>query len=195
MRNGIFPGACMIAVLLATAAPLTAQARRFEQGAWWIGYAANAPRQLLGVGTAVLRPELGGWGIYADVKITPDSPARGSFRGDLTPDDAIEFGDGQFGQESAWTNVNAAVVKVLGPEFAIYLGGGLGERTMYLRFTDNTMERDESGIYWVEDEEQSGRYVNAMGGMFFRLARRFVFQMGAETAPGGFTAGLHIVLR
>jgi hypothetical protein len=195
VRNGIFPGLGVVVVLLAAAAPLTAQSRSFEQGAWWIGYAANVPQQLLGVGTAVLRPGFGGWGVYGDVKMTPDSPARESFRGDITPDDAIDFGDIQFGQRSAWTSVNAALVKVLGPEFAIYLGGGLGERTMYLQFTDDSLERDESGVYWVEDEEQSGRYVNALAGMFFRLAPRFVFQMGAETAPGGFTAGMHIVLR
>jgi hypothetical protein len=195
VRNGIYPGALMAMVFLVAATPLTAQPGSFEQGVWWLGYAANAPRQLLGVGTAVLRPEFGGWGIYADMKITPDSPARGSYRADLTPDDAIDFGDVQASQQSAWTSVNAALVKVLGPEFAIYVGGGLGERTMYLQFADDSLERDESGIYWVEDESQSGRYVNGMAGMFFRLAPRFVFQMGAETAPGGFTAGMHIVLR
>lgn len=185
----------MVAVLLSPAAPLTAQARAFDDGGWFIGYTVNAPQQLLGVGTAVLRPEFGGWGIYGDVKVTIDSPARSSFRADLTPEDAHDFQDNQVGQRSAWTSGNVALVKVLGPEFAVYLGGGLGERTMYLRFTDDTRERDESGIYWVEDEDQSGRYVNGMAGMFFRLSSRFVFQMGAETAPGGFTAGMHVVLR
>lgn len=184
MRNGISRAALMAALLLAVTAPLKAQSSSFAEGGWWLGYAANAPRQLLGAGTAFLWPQFGGWGLYGDVKVSHDAPARGAVRPDA------DSGDDEFGQRGAWRSVNVALVKVLGPEFALYAGGGLGDRTMYVRFTDTA-----TGIYWVEDDGQSGRFANGMAGMFFRLTPRFVFQMGAETAPSGFTAGMHIVLR
>jgi hypothetical protein len=195
VRNGIYPVVPVVAVLLAMASPLSAQMTSFHQGGWWIGYVGKAPQQLLGIGTTVMGPQLGGFGLFADVKTAHDSPARGAFRSDLTPDQALDFGDIQVRQQSAWTSVNAGVVKALGPQIALYAGGGLGDRRIFTQFSDNTMERHETGIYWVEEESQSGRFANVMGGAFFRMAPRFVFQLGAETAPGGFTAGMHIVLR
>lgn len=199
MRKILILGGLMAAAILTGAGASTAQtADRVDLtrgGHWWIGYAANAPQQLVGLGTVVLMPGLGGWGLYADVKLTSNSPARESFRSDLTPADAEAFGDASFGQRSAWTNVNAAVVKALGPEFALYAGAGLGTRTMYQQYTDDTRTRSETGEYWVEDDAESGTFANGLAGAFFRLSNRFVFQFGAEAAPAGFTAGMHIILR
>lgn len=197
MRYGIARAAVVAVVGLVCVGPASAQRGSFdEDAAWWIGYALNAPQQLIGVATALTTPRWGGWGLYLDGKLTYDSPARDDeFRADLTPDDARDFGDFQASEKSDWRNINGALLKVLGPALVVYAGGGVGFRKTYIQFADQTQERSETGIYWVEDASQEGVFPNIMGGAFFRLSRLFVFQIGAESAPAGVTAGMHVVLR
>lgn len=163
----------------------------FRDGSNWLaGYVANAPSQLLGIGVGAVLPALSGWGVYADAKLTTDSPARDAVQS-MTRQDAEDLGDTFFTQSSAWTSANLAALKGLSPELALYLGAGLSWRTMYSAYVDLTGER---GRYWVEDDEQPVLHPNVLGGAFFRLGRRITFQFGAERAPAGFTVGLHLLL-
>jgi hypothetical protein len=162
---------------------------------WFVGYVANAPQQLLGFGTGLMVPGLRGFGVYTDVKITTDSRARErGFIATLTPDEALALEDIPFRDDSAWATVNLAVVRGITEELAVYLGGGAAWRTIYSQFFDETGERGELGHYWVKDEDRSQVHANILAGAFFRMGNRLVFQFGAETAPAGFSAGMHLLL-
>lgn len=158
-----------------------------------VGYVVNAPSQLLGLGVGAMIPVFGGLGLYADAKLTLDSPARDALLS-LTPREAEDLGDVFFARESAWTTLNLAVLKGISPELAVYVGGGPSWQTMYAQYVDDTGERGDRGRYWVEEEGQPVLHANVLGGALFRLGRRISFQFGAERAPGGFTAGVHVLL-
>jgi hypothetical protein len=185
------------AAFLALASPLRAQASvDFAAGSGWMaGYVANAPHQLAGIGTWIMPRGVRGWGLYLDAKLAVESPARQTFLRGVTPDEAEAMGDTYFKTSSAWTSVNIAAVRGLSRELAVYLGAGHSWQTVYLQYVDDTGERGEFGQYWVEDETQSSTFPNVLGGVFFRLANRVVFQFGAESAPAGVTAGMHLLLR
>lgn len=159
---------------------------------WLVGYVAAPPRQMAGFGTSFTRGQWNGWGLMADVRWTLDSPARGTFFADRTPDQADQEGDVFNLEENAWTSVGAAAVKGVTPELAVYLGGGVSWRTAYIRYFDQTRERGDLGFYWVEDAAESRSFPNVQGGAFFRLGHRLVIQAGGQTAPAGFVFGGHL---
>jgi hypothetical protein len=181
---------------LAETPPLGAQADvDFSRGSnWTVGFVANAPNQLLGAGVILGVPALRGWGLYLDAKFPHDDPARDVVL-PFTPSEAEDLGDEFFNERSAWTSVNAAAVLGLTRELAAYLGAGYSRRTNYLQYVDPTAGRGELGRYWVEDFDQPETHVNVLGGAFFRMGRRLVFQIGAQAAPAGFTAGGHVLVR
>lgn len=159
-----------------------------------VGYVISAPNTFYGGGVAFLNPTF--FGLYADFKISGASPSgRSNFQADWTPDDALnEFGDFIYAEEDEWRVFNAGITRVVGPELALYAGGGVGQRRSYINFEDINGERGEFGYYWVEDEELSGTYFNAIAGVFFRAGRNLTFQFGAEAQPRGMTVGVHYAL-
>lgn len=160
-----------------------------------LGYVANAPDQLLGGGVAFLPPALRGWGLYADAKTHTSSPEDDPwFRADLTPEDAAEFGDLPQDEESVWTTFNVALVRAFQDDLIVYLGGGASRERMYAEYFDPSRERAEFGYYWIPDTEPEAWRPNVMGGMFFRIMRHVMVQVGAESAPRGFTVGILAVL-
>jgi len=160
-----------------------------------IGYAINAPQQLLGFSGFVLGPALGGWGFYADVKFTLDSPRdRDGFEPDITVAEAEGFEDRWVEADGAWTNVNAAAVRVLTDALAIYAGAGYSKEKSFLRYFDGTSERGRFGNYWIDDPDDSGNGVNLLGGAWFRATSRIMFQFGVESAPPGVTVGAAFLL-
>lgn len=154
-----------------------------------VGYAANAPQQLLGVGMAAIFPGLGGWGLYLDAKVTADSPGRETV---LPAADPLDV---RLRNEDAWTSTNAAVVRGFTRDFAAYVGGGVSWRTTYHRFADQSGERGDLGRYWVEEEDQPEAMGNLIVGAFLGLGRRLAIQAGWEAAPSGFTVGAHLRVR
>jgi hypothetical protein len=156
---------------------------------WLVGYVANPPEQLLGIGAGAVFPNSGGWGFQVNVKSSTDSPRNDFFEPDITPADASEMGDFFFRDRSHWRSVNLALVKALSSEFALYLGGGLSDREVFFQYEDPSGERGNLGIYWIEDDEQSELFANVVAGAYFRIGRRLVVQVGAERAPAGFTIG------
>jgi hypothetical protein len=182
---------------LSATAPVCAQrAIDFAHNAnWMAGYVANAPQQLLGVGAWAMPSPRHRWGLYADGKRRFESPAGDALDRTMTPADADALGDRFFKEAAAWTTVNLAAVRGLSSDLAVYLGGGLSRRTMYVQYVDETQTRGQGGQYWVVDDDLTGTFVNVLGGAFFRATARVAFQFGAEAAPAGATVGVHLRLR
>lgn len=160
---------------------------------WLVGYTINAPTQLVGIGTAYFSPGLGGWGVYADAKLTLESPTNeSSFDPSLTSAEAEErFDDDLFDERDIWTTVNVAAVRTLLESLAVYAGAGFSDKKAYHEYFDNANvnPRGELGYYWVEDVAASGTFVNLLAGGFFRASESVVFQFGVESQPRGFTVG------
>lgn len=181
-------------LVLSGAAPLAAQADvDFSRGSnWTVGYVVAAPSQLLGGGAILGVPALRGWGLYVDAKFPHDDPARDILRAG-TPADAEGDGHERLNARSAWMSVNLAAVRGMTRELALYLGAGYSHRIQYVQYVDP--QGGAAGRYWVEDFDQPENHVNVIGGAFFRMGRRIIFQAGAQAAPAGFTAGGHILVR
>lgn len=195
-RGALFLSALAVAESAPAAAQVPLDSDFTTTPHWVIGYAANIPDQLLGFSGLVLGPQLGGWGIYVDVKRTTDSPAdRSDFEPSLTAEEVDnQFGDFRFSDQSAWTTVNVAAVRVLKETFAVYAGAGYSKETAYARYQDPTFTRGVAGFYWVEDDRESGNRINFIGGAWFRATSLLMLQLGGETAPAGFTMGAGLVL-
>lgn len=157
---------------------------------WSIGYVVNAPDQMLGVGTMFLGPPLGSWGLYVDAKFsTNDATERLGYDPAMGVDEAEQFGDAYFSDESNWTSVNVGAVRAVTGSFALYAGVGYSREKAYREYFDLARERGESGFYWVDDDGQSGSRVNVFGGALMRVMGNLMFQLGGELAPRGFTVG------
>lgn len=186
-------------VALAAVLPGGAQAQRdwqLSETRIGVGYVANIPNMFVGASAHIIPAGFGGWGLYADVKFDIESPADDEgFIDSLTVAEVEgELGDQRFGQEGSWSSVNLAVVRTISPELALYAGGGVGWRKEYRQYFDNDGELGVSGLYWVEDTEVSGTYLNGMAGVMLRLTSAVTAHFGAETAPPGFTIGLSLTL-
>lgn len=161
-----------------------------------LGYVANIPNQFLGASLTVMPASLRGWGLYADFKIDIESPADDDgYIDSLTAADVDnDLGDALFGVDGSWTSANLAVVRAISPELAVYAGAGAGFRKEYNQYFDEDAELGISGLYWVEDTDVSGTYVNGIAGVLLRLTGSVTAQFGAESAPPGFTIGLQLAI-
>lgn len=158
-----------------------------------IGYVANAPDALLGGGGFVLLR--GGFGAYLDFKTSHDSPGRDDFfNPDLTPEMAEDLGDRNIRQKNAYRSFNAALVRRVMADMAVYLGAGITRREEYHEFEDPAGERGFFGFYWTEDREATGDRLNVLGGVMFHAGRHLIFQFGLESEPTGVTVGLNVGL-
>lgn len=160
-----------------------------------VGYVVNLPRQMMGFSGMVIAPALRDWGFYLDVKRTTDSRTdHVAYDADMTVEDAEGFDDFLMEQESEWQTINAAVIRVVTPALALYVGGGVSKEDALRRYFDSTGVRGISGTYWIDDPDGSGTRANVMGGAWFRILPSFLVQFGAEAAPRGATVGVSYVL-
>lgn len=158
-----------------------------------VGYVVNAPDALLGAGGFVLLR--GGFGAYLDFKTSHDSPGRDDFfNPDLTPGMAEDLGDRNIRQKNAYRSFNAALVRRVMADMAVYLGAGITRRSEYHEFEDPAGERGFFGFYWTEDREATGDHLNVLGGVMFHAGRHLIFQFGLESEPTGVTVGLNVGL-
>ena len=183
-------------VVLMSLAPASVDAQRivaFDRATnVAVGYVANMPDQLLGFSAMTVGERWGGWGLYLDYKQSLDSPGDDpTFRPGVTPQEALNTGNDEFGQESQWTGFNVAVVRTISDELAVYAGAGWADQTVYREFLDPDGD-PLTPFFWVEDEAVSGTEVNVLGGFYFRLMQNVLFQFGSQTAPGGVTAGISL---
>jgi hypothetical protein len=164
-----------------------APARRFG-----IGYVANAPDVLGGVGGYVVLPVLGGLGLYVDAKFDLDSPARDdTFISTLTDREAeeqvagAEFVDDQ----DSWQSFNVALLRPVTPALMLYAGAGYATRTRYREYRDPAGELGRLGFFTVEAPADEWITMNPLFGGFLRISQWLDFQFGLETRPRGFTVG------
>lgn len=178
-----------LATVATTAAPVSAQGMT----RYGIGYVANTPDLLAGVGGHVVFPVFGGLGIFADVKFDVESPSReAEFRSTMT---ALEVQNEIEGVEflslgDSWRTYNIGLVRPLLPSLKLYAGAGYAVRTRYRFFYDSSEEVGEFGFIWVEAPEEEKTTVNVLFGGFMRVSRVVSFQIGIETAPRGLTVGV-----
>lgn len=183
----------------AAAPPVGAQLRPADPGLRGrthigFGYVVNLPMQMFGLDGLLISPALRNWGVYADYKRYRDSPRDGPlYRPDRTVEDAESLGDFPLDSESDWRTVNVAVVRVVSPALALYLGAGMSKERAYRRYVDDNdpAERDP---YWVDLPADSGDRVNVLGGAWFRALPSVLFQFGVEAAPTGATVGASYIL-
>jgi len=161
-----------------------------------LGYVANAPEQLAGVGLIVTHPAIRRWGAYVNFKWSPDSPKkRSNYDPTITSIDVEnEFRDEYVSFDIVWTSINVAVARTVMPQLTVYAGAGHARSEGFDQFFDEEQERGEQGYYWVTHPDDEKTEVNYFVGAFLRAGRYFAFQIGLESAPKGFTVGGSLVL-
>jgi hypothetical protein len=154
-----------------------------------IGYAGNAPQMLYGGSAIALLPRFGGIGLYVDFKTAHEAVDQ-RFATDITLHQARNvFRDTPVTSQERWYSANAALVRPMTAELAVYFGGGYAHRTVYQDFQDPTAMRGFQGYYRILDDDATGAQLNLLGGAYFRAGGRLSFQFGAESAPRGITVG------
>ena len=164
-----------------------------------VGYVANIPNTFLGFSVLGLTDKLfGGAGLYVDFKTTTtDYRSDPDYLAGVTVEDAeLAFADLLYNEESEWRSVDVALVYAVTPDLALYGGAGYTRERHFRQYFDDSFppERGEFGFYWIDDPEASGNRVNLLGGVFFRLTRFALFQLGGELEPPGVTTGIVLTL-
>jgi hypothetical protein len=161
-----------------------------------VGYAANAPEQLAGVGLVVTHPALRRWGVYVNYQWSPESPKnKPNYDPTITSVDVDnEIGDQFVSFDIVWKSINVAVARSIMPQLTVYAGAGYARSEGFDQFFDEEQERGDQGYYWVTNPDDEGTEVNLLLGAFLRAGRYFAFQIGLESAPKGFTVGGSFVL-
>jgi hypothetical protein len=163
-----------------------------------IGFVANAPSQMVGVGGYVLLPVLGGIGLYVDGKGDIDSPAEDrAFEEGLTAADVENdpryAGTRFLEDETSWRrNYNVALVRPVNPFLMVYGGAGISQGEGYTLY--DVPQGDVGRALWVRDPRGDENRVNFMVGLILRVVPSISSQLGFETQPRGFTAGLSLRL-
>lgn len=162
---------------------------------WSAGYVINAPSQMLGFSTMFMGPPLGRWGVYLDAKFTMESPTdEPGYDPAETVGQAEQRGDDLFSSESVWQTFNVGAVRAMTPSLALYAGLGYSRESAYREYFNPARDRGEFGFYWVDDDDGSGSRINVFGGVWLHVVGNLMFQVGAESAPRGFTVGAAYIL-
>jgi len=163
-----------------------------------LGFVANAPNQMVGVGGYVLLPHLGGIGLYVDGKGDIDSPAEDrAFEKDLTVAEVVTdpryAGTRYLKKETSWRrSFNVALVRPLTPFLMVYGGTGYAQGE---RFALYDVPQGEVGrALWLRDPEADEDRLNMMFGFILRIHPMASSQVGIETQPRGVTVGLSLRL-
>lgn len=162
-----------------------------------IGYVANAPRLMAGGGAYVVTPYFGGIGIYLDAKFDVEDPSSDiAFVKGITADDVVNEVEGAefIRRESSYRSFNAALLKPVTPYLMVYAGGGLTQRFRFHFYEAPGSDLGVSGIFWVKAPAEDDTLGNFMTGVFMRVGSFISTQVGIETEPRGFTAGVSLRL-
>ncbi len=160
------------------------------------GYVAEAPDLMAGGGAYVILPVAGGIGVYVDAKFDASNPRRKSnFEPGLTAQQVeAQFGDEYGFSADTWKAFDAGLIRPIRPALSVYAGAGWASKKKYSEYYDRTGTRGLVGHYWVEDPTGAKSTVNVMAGLMLRMSRFLNAQMGVESAPGGFTVGVSLLL-
>lgn len=179
--------------------PLSAQVSiDFSSGsALLLGYTVKPPEQMFGAG-AIFFPggALDGWGILVDGRYASNRPSSEELEPDRTPDEAFQEGDLFVNNRSSWNGFHLGLVRAVGPELALYAGGGLASETLYSQYTFERVQGElvEFGRYWLEREDDGRTEASFIVGAIYRMGSRLALQMGIQTAPRGFAVGGYLLV-
>jgi hypothetical protein len=179
--------------------PLLAQASiDFSSGSsLMLGYTVKPPEQMFGAG-AIFFPGgvLDGWGVLADGRFASNRPPSEELEPNRTPEQAFQEGDIFVNNRSSWNGFHLALVRAVGPELAIYAGGGLASETVYSQYTFERVQGEiiEFGRYWLEREDDGRTEPSFIVGAIYRMGSRLALQMGVQTAPRGFAVGGYLLV-
>jgi hypothetical protein len=188
-------------IVLATLSPrpLSAQGSiDFSTGSsLMVGYTVKPPEQMFG-GGVIFFPggTLERWGVLVDGRIASNRPPSGELEAGRTPDDAFADGDQFVNNRSSWNGFHGALVRAVGPELAVYAGGGVASEAIYSQYTFERVQGDqiEFGRYWLEREDEGRTEPSFIVGAIYRMGSRIALQMGLQTAPRGFAVGGYILV-
>lgn len=189
--RSLLVGAALAAVAASTALPAPVSAQ-IATTRYSIGYVANTPDLLAGVGASVVFPAFGGLGVFVDAKFDIEPPTGESqFIGTMTAREVqaqiqgVRFLD----SDDSWRTYNAGLIRPVTSSLMLYAGAGYAERKRYRFYHDREEEVGEFGFLWVEAPEEEKTTINALFGGYMRVSQTFAFQIGFETAPRGLTVG------
>jgi len=187
---------CSIASVGMAQSEPESEARFLERPFIGLGYVANAPEQLAGVGVVATLPALSHWGAYVNFKWSPDSPKnRANYDPTLTSHDVEDlYRDEYVSFDIVWTSISVAIARTIRPQLTLYAGAGYARSEGFDQFFDEDQNRGDQGYYWVVHPEDEATKVNFLAGAFLRAGEYFAFQFGLESAPKGFTVGGSFVL-
>jgi hypothetical protein len=202
-------GALLFQLLMATgSAPVHAQAPQqdFLSGPrFGIGYAGVMPDALAGAGAWYM---MGARriGVFVNGKTTvPNLENHKNYcPAALTVPCTVasvqsEYNHPALRDENQWLILNAGGMYALTREFAIMVGGGLARLHQIREYVDAPEDEVETppltpeGNYFVPLGEQEWKPQITVSGLV-RAGNRVAFSFGYETAPGGMTIGLYVVL-
>jgi len=196
LSRPLWGGLLLASVCLCLARPVGGQ--ELYRMRFGIGYVANAPSQMVGVGGYVLLPIYGGLGLYVDVKGDIDDPTGDrAFDGSMTAED-VEHDPRYAGTrflktETSWRrSYNVALVRPVNPFLMVYGGAGFSQGERYTLY--DVPQGDVGRALWVRDPRGDQDRVNMMVGLILRMLPGVSSQLGLETQPRGFTAGLSLRL-
>lgn len=200
--RGLLCSMALLGLMMSYTNPAKAQAVQspLDRPHFALGYVANAPDVMGGVGAYFVSSFLGGIGLYVDAKFDLEDPSDDGdiFESGLTAEDVVNSPDlvgAEFIQnEKSYRSFNVAVVRPLSPYLAVYAGGGLVQITEYHLFEDPDSELGRAGVFWVEAPEFDETRPNFMLGAFLRMSSFISTQIGFETEPRGFTIGASLRL-
>ena len=182
--------------LLCSASPGALEAQSVEspldQPHFGLGYVANAPDMMAGVGGYYMSSVLGGLGLYLDAKFDIEDPSgEDTFESGLTAEDVENTVQGAdfIRREPSYQSFNAAIVRPVSPYLLVYAGGGLVRVSEYHLFEADNQELGSAGVFWVEAPAQDETRGNIMLGAFLRMSSFLSVQVGFESEPRGFTFG------
>jgi len=171
--------------------------RELDRTQFGIGYVANAPDEMGGVGGYVVFDKWGGIGVYVDYKWDLSSPANEEgYEEGLTAEEVpfVVANANFLERKSSYKGFNVALVRPISSFLMVYGGGGMAKRTRYHSYEDVSTTLGRGGVFWVESIDETGDFFNAMAGLMMRVGSRITSHFGFETAPRGVTAGLSLRL-
>lgn len=169
--------------------------RGLDRVQYGVGYVANPPEILAGVGGYALFPVFGGIGFYVDGKWDVDTPEEDlAFRPGVTPVEleAQTPGVQYLKREASWRSLNVAVVRPFSPWVMGYMGGGLAWGRYYRMYEEMEMEVGRAILVRSPDDDETR--INLMAGVLLRLTSAVTTHLGVEGQPRGVTVGASLRL-
>ncbi len=169
--------------------------RGLDRVQYGVGYVANPPEMLAGVGAYVLFPVLGGIGVYVDGKWDVDTPEEDlAFRPGVTPAEleAATPGVQYLKREASWRSLNAGIVRPFSPWIMGYAGVGLASASYYRLYEELEMEVGRAIL--VRSAQDDETRINLMVGVLLRLTSAVTTHLGLEGQPRGVTVGASLRL-